>query len=142
MLQILHLYFFSLNNSFTQKIYIQKKLSINIHAAVAYLIYIRLSRGNVKSLKPESKNLQRINVYKCFLNVSKYFILKNKCFLKKEKISLSIKLDTFPSKRKIEKIYSFVPNCREEGSNKMHHGENYQDFLKWGIVFRSFSYNN
>ena len=142
MLQILHLYFFSLNNSFTQKIYIQKKLSINIHAAVAYLIYIRLSRGNVKSLKPESKNLQRINVYKCFLNVSKYFILKNKCFLKKEKISLSIKLDTFPSKRKIEKIYSFVPNCREEGSNKMHPGENYQDFLKWGIVFRSFSYNN
>ena len=28
--------------------------------------------------------------------------------------------------------YSFVPNCRGRGSNKMHQGENYQDFLKWG----------
>ena len=31
-------------------------------------------------------------------------------------------------------------------SNKIHQGENYQNFLKWwgggGIVFRSFSYNN
>ena len=29
-------------------------------------------------------------------------------------------------------------------SNKMHQGENYQNFLKWwgGVVFRSFSYNN
>ena len=38
-------------------------------------------------------------------------------------------------------IYYFVPNCRG-GSNKMHQGENYQDLLKWGVVFRSFSYNN
>ena len=29
--------------------------------------------------------------------------------------------------------YSFVPNCREY--NKMHHGGNYQDFLKWVCVF-------
>ena len=30
-----------------------------------------------------------------------------------------------------------------KGSNKIHQGENYQDFLKWGEgVFRSFSYNN
>ena len=28
------------------------------------------------------------------------------------------------------------------GSNKMHEGKNYQDFLKWEVVFRSFSYNN
>ena len=28
------------------------------------------------------------------------------------------------------------------GSNKMHQEENYQDFLKWGVVFRTFSYNN
>ena len=31
--------------------------------------------------------------------------------------------------------YSFVPNCRGEGgggSNKIHQGQNYQDFLKWG----------
>ena len=28
--------------------------------------------------------------------------------------------------------YSFVPNCLEGGSNKMHQGENYQDFLKYG----------
>ena len=30
------------------------------------------------------------------------------------------------------------------GSNKMHPGGNYQDFLKWGrdVCFRSFSYNN
>ena len=31
------------------------------------------------------------------------------------------------------------------GSNKMHQGENYQDFLKWrggGSVFKSFSYDN
>ena len=24
----------------------------------------------------------------------------------------------------------------------MHEGKNYQDFLKWEVVFRSFSYNN
>ena len=28
------------------------------------------------------------------------------------------------------------------GSNKMHQGENHQDFLKWGVAFRLFSYNN
>ena len=37
-------------------------------------------------------------------------------------------------------------NCSGRGSNKMHQGGNYQDFLKWGVeggvVFRSFSYNN
>lgn len=39
-------------------------------------------------------------------------------------------------------LYSFVLNCRG-GSNKMHQGGNYQDFLKWEwVVFRSFSYNS
>ena len=44
----------------------------------------------------------------------------------------------------LETSYSFVPNCRwGGGSNKMHQGESYQDFLKWGgVVFGSFSYNN
>ena len=43
--------------------------------------------------------------------------------------------------------YSFVPSCTGGrgggGSNKMHQGGNYGDFLKWwGGVFKSFSYNN
>ena len=40
--------------------------------------------------------------------------------------------------------YSFVPNCMAGGWNKMHQGENYQDFLKWVRegVFKSFCYNN
>ena len=36
-------------------------------------------------------------------------------------------------------LLAFVPNCRGDGGpNKMHHGENYQDFLKWwrGDIFR------
>ena len=39
-------------------------------------------------------------------------------------------------------IYIYTLLClivRRGGSNKMHQGENYQDFLKWEVVFRSFS---
>ena len=47
---------------------------------------------------------------------------------------------------KIGKItYTFLPNCRGgRGSNRMHQGGNYEDFLKWdgGDCFRSFSYDN
>ena len=40
-------------------------------------------------------------------------------------------------------IYFFVANCwGGDGSNKMHRRQNYQDILKWGVAFRSFSYNN
>ena len=35
----------------------------------------------------------------------------------------------------------FVPNCREGVEQNIPKG-NYQDFLKWVVVFRSFSYNN
>ena len=39
--------------------------------------------------------------------------------------------------------YSFVLNCRGHGrSNEIHQWENYQDFLKWGAIFRSLSYKN
>ena len=28
-----------------------------------------------------------------------------------------------------------MPNCRERGSNEMHQGRNYQDFLEWRGIF-------
>ena len=34
-----------------------------------------------------------------------------------------------------------MPNCREGVKQNML-GGNYRDFLKWVVVFRSFSYNN
>ena len=37
-------------------------------------------------------------------------------------------------RKKFEEWYSFVSNCRR-GSNKMHQGANYQDFLKSGGCF-------
>ena len=31
--------------------------------------------------------------------------------------------------------YSYVLNCSGKGLNKRHQGKNFEDFLKWGLVF-------
>ena len=55
----------------------------------------------------------------------------------------------FQSTMKYKKIQTeFSPSAKvplggmHRGSNKMDQRGNYQDFLKWAGVFRSFSYNN